>query len=97
VGERHHASIEIDDLIESLRMGLLKAGGPSGLTPLTGGVSSDISLVGSFARSERMAKCNEAQRIEEALGSQARFVGLDETPMRRRAPNPVDRASGAHG
>ncbi|MGH6799540.1 MAG: phosphopyruvate hydratase [Roseiarcus sp.] len=41
--------------------------------------------VGSFARSERMAKWNEALRIEEALGSQARFAGLDETPMRRQA------------
>jgi enolase len=31
--------------------------------------------VGSFARSERMAKWNEALRIEEALGAQARFAG----------------------
>ena len=31
--------------------------------------------VGSFARSERMAKWNEALRIEERLGSQARFAG----------------------
>ncbi|MBN9559464.1 MAG: phosphopyruvate hydratase [Alphaproteobacteria bacterium] len=31
--------------------------------------------VGSFARSERMAKWNEALRIEEALGSRARFPG----------------------
>ena len=31
--------------------------------------------VGSFARSERMAKWNEALRIEEALGSRARFAG----------------------
>ena len=41
--------------------------------------------VGSFARSERMAKWNEALRIEEALGSKARFAGLDELPMRRNA------------
>ena len=40
--------------------------------------------VGSFARSERMAKWNEALRIEEALGSNVRFAGLDETPARRR-------------
>jgi enolase len=40
--------------------------------------------VGSFARSERMAKWNEALRIEEALGAKARFAGLDETPARRR-------------
>jgi enolase len=31
--------------------------------------------VGSFARSERMAKWNEALRIEERLGVQARFAG----------------------
>jgi enolase len=31
--------------------------------------------VGSFARSERMAKWNEALRIEEALGDSARFAG----------------------
>ncbi len=31
--------------------------------------------VGSFARSERMAKWNEVLRIEEALGGQGRFAG----------------------
>ena len=31
--------------------------------------------VGSFARSERMAKWNEALRVEETLGAQARFAG----------------------
>ncbi len=31
--------------------------------------------VGSFARSERMAKWNEALRVEESLGSSARFAG----------------------
>ncbi|TXS89512.1 phosphopyruvate hydratase [Parahaliea maris] len=31
--------------------------------------------VGSFARSERMAKWNEALRIEEALGNKARYAG----------------------
>jgi len=31
--------------------------------------------VGSFARSERMAKWNEALRIEEAAGGLARFAG----------------------
>src|SRR3984957_18189293 len=40
------ASIETGDLIEPLcRMGLLKVGESARLTPLTGGVSSDISLV----------------------------------------------------
>ena len=31
--------------------------------------------VGSFARSERMAKWNEALRVEERLGARARFAG----------------------
>ncbi|HRI18826.1 MAG TPA: phosphopyruvate hydratase, partial [Burkholderiaceae bacterium] len=31
--------------------------------------------VGSFARGERMAKWNEALRIEERLGAGARFAG----------------------
>src|ERR1700722_2136747 len=45
------ASIETGDLIEPLRrMGLLKAGEPTRLTPLTGGVSSDISLVEASER-----------------------------------------------
>jgi len=36
--------------------------------------------VGSFARSERMAKWNEALRVEEALGAQARFAGRGALP-----------------
>jgi len=39
--------------------------------------------VGSFARSERMAKWNEGLRIEEALGAKARFAGRDALPMFR--------------
>jgi enolase len=31
--------------------------------------------VGSFSRSERMAKWNEGLRIEERLGSRATFAG----------------------
>jgi enolase len=31
--------------------------------------------VGSFARSERLAKWNEAVRIEERLGRRAKFAG----------------------
>ncbi len=50
--------------------------------------------VGSFARSERMAKWNEALRIEEALGRKARFAGLDEMPMSRRAVKPVETSAG---
>ena len=33
--------------------------------------------VGSFSRSERMAKWNEALRIEEALDGRARFAGAE--------------------
>ncbi len=51
--------------------------------------------VGSFARSERMAKWNEALRIEEALGPKARFAGLDETPSRRQARNRIEGAAAA--
>jgi enolase len=36
--------------------------------------------VGSFARSERMAKWNEVLRIEEALGASARFAGWGALP-----------------
>ncbi len=50
--------------------------------------------VGSFARSERMAKWNEALRIEEKLGSKARFAGVDAMPMRRRAAKPVETSAG---
>ena len=42
--------------------------------------------VGSFARSERMAKWNEALRIEERLGPDARFAGMSRfgrNPARR--------------
>ena len=39
--------------------------------------------VGSFARSERMAKWNEVLRIEEALGPAARFAGAGVLPSPR--------------
>jgi enolase len=39
--------------------------------------------VGSFSRSERIAKWNEVLRIEEALGDKARFAGMDALPSRR--------------
>ena len=39
--------------------------------------------VGSFSRSERMAKWNEVLRIEESLGSDARYWGWDALPFRR--------------
>jgi enolase len=41
--------------------------------------------VGSFSRSERMAKWNEGLRIEEALGPKGRFAGLDGLPAARMA------------
>jgi enolase len=37
--------------------------------------------VGSFARSERMAKWNEGLRIEEGLGAAARFAGWSALPI----------------
>jgi enolase len=58
------------------------------------GWSAGQLKVGSFARSERMAKWNEVLRIEEALGAKARFAGLDEMPMRRQAAKPVETSSG---
>ncbi len=39
--------------------------------------------VGSFARSERMAKWNELLRIEDALGADGRFAGVAALPPRR--------------
>ncbi len=42
--------------------------------------------VGSFARSERMAKWNETLRIEEALGAAARYVGRAALPQFRDNP-----------
>lgn len=44
--------------------------------------------VGSFARSERMAKWNEALRIEEALGDNARFAGRSVLPPQAGLPLP---------
>jgi enolase len=39
--------------------------------------------VGSFARSERMAKWNEVLRIEDSLGKDARFAGTAALPSRK--------------
>jgi enolase len=41
--------------------------------------------VGSFARSERMAKWNEGLRIEEQIGSSASFAGWSALPLRTLA------------
>ena len=43
--------------------------------------------VGSFARSERMAKWNEALRIEEPLGSMSSFAGRSVLPKGRELTN----------
>ncbi len=51
--------------------------------------------VGSFSRSERMAKWNEGLRIEEALGSRARFAGADFARLVSRAQRSTKRPCGA--
>lgn len=45
------------------------------IVDLAVGWAADQLKVGSFARSERMAKWNEAIRVEAALGAEARFAG----------------------
>jgi enolase len=65
-----------------------KAAGFSGIVSARSGETEDTTIVhlavgwgvgqlkvGSFARSERMAKWNEALRIEQALGPVASFAG----------------------
>ncbi|MDX6748257.1 phosphopyruvate hydratase [Geminicoccaceae bacterium 1502E] len=65
-----------------------KAHGMGGIVSARSGESEDVTIihlavgwgvaqfkVGSFTRSERMAKWNEGLRIEEALGGGARFAG----------------------
>jgi enolase len=62
--------------------------GMAGIVSARSGETEDVTIVhlavgwsvgqlkvGSFARSERMAKWNEALRIEEASGASARFAG----------------------
>jgi enolase len=50
------------------------------------GWQADQLKVGSFARSERMAKWNEGIRIEEALGANAAFAGRAALMVRRASP-----------
>ncbi len=65
-----------------------RAAGMGAIVSARSGESEDVTIVhlavgwgvaqlkvGSFSRSERMAKWNEALRIEEALGHRARFAG----------------------
>jgi enolase len=64
--------------------------GLAGIISARSGESEDVTIahlavgwgaqqlkVGSFSRSERMAKWNEGLRIEEALGPRARFIGRE--------------------
>ena len=46
--------------------------------------------VGSFARSERMAKWNEALRIEEALGTRSRLADTGVLPQRAKLRKPAE-------
>ena len=89
-GTVSEAKAACDEAAARLRHDRLGAfGGDGGLSivHLAIGWGAGQLKVGSFARSERMAKWNEALRIEEALGSKARFAGLDEMPARRRSRN----------
>ena len=65
-----------------------KEAGFAGIVSARSGETEDVTIVhlavgwavgqlkvGSFARSERMAKWNEALRVEEALGARASFAG----------------------
>lgn len=71
-----------------------RAAGWGAIVSARSGESEDVTIVhlavgwgvpqlkvGSFARSERMAKWNEALRIEEALGRRGRFAGA--APLQR--------------
>ena len=73
-----------------------KAAGWGCIVSARSGETEDVSIVhlatgwdagqlkvGSFARGERMAKWNEALRIEEMLGADARFAGRAALPRNR--------------
>lgn len=73
--------------------------GMGGIASARSGESEDVTIVhlamgwgvpglkvGSFARSERMAKWNEGLRIEEALGGGARFAGREALERRPARP-----------
>ncbi len=76
----------VTETLAALRAG--KAAGFGTIVSARSGETEDVSIVhlavgwnagqfkvGSFTRSERMAKWNEMLRVEEALGGQARYVG----------------------
>lgn len=73
-----------------------KAAGWGCIVSARSGETEDVSIVhlatgwdagqlkvGSFARGERMAKWNEALRIEAMLGADARFAGRNALPIKR--------------
>jgi len=74
-----------------------RAAGWSGIVSARSGETEDVAIVhlatgwaagqlkvGSFARSERMAKWNECLRVEEALGPNARFAGWPPSGIAQR-------------
>lgn len=76
-----------------------RAAGWGAVASARAGDSEDVAIVhlavgwgvcqlkaGSFARSEHLAKWNEALRIEEQAGAQARFAGWPWPPLLRDAP-----------
>ncbi|MBE0615719.1 MAG: phosphopyruvate hydratase [Burkholderiales bacterium] len=75
---------------------LAKAAGWGCIVSARSGETEDLSIVhlatgwdagqlkvGSFTRSERMAKWNEALRIEESLGADTRFAGRAALPLKQ--------------
>lgn len=88
----------VTEALAALRAG--KDAGFSTIVSARSGETEDVTIahlsvgwdagqlkVGSFSRSERMAKWNEVLRIEEALGASARFTGWSVFPF--AAQNPV--------
>ena len=82
----------VTEAYEALEAG--KAAGFGTIVSARSGETEDVTIahlsvgwdagqfkVGSFSRSERMAKWNEVLRIEEALGQQAQFSGWSALPF----------------
>ncbi|RDJ99811.1 phosphopyruvate hydratase [Paraburkholderia lacunae] len=82
----------VTEAYEALQAG--KAAGFGTIVSARSGETEDVTIahlsvgwdagqlkVGSFSRSERMAKWNEVLRIEEALGRQAQFSGWSALPF----------------
>ncbi len=87
----------LTETLSALRAG--KDAGFATIVSARSGETEDLSIVhlavgwnagrlkvGSFVRSERMAKWNEGLRIEEALGEHARFAGHGRLLRARRQP-----------